>query len=63
MKWITITLFLASMNLLFSQTLIPAGNVSGNWNLSDSPFLIEGEIAIPIGNRNGTISSDNDVRH
>ncbi len=34
---------------LFSQTTIPAGNVSGTWDLAGSPYLIEGEIEIPNG--------------
>jgi len=35
--------------LLLSQTVIPAGDVSGNWLINDSPYLIEGEIIIPNG--------------
>ena len=42
------TLFLCS-TLLFSQTTIPAGDVSGTWNLAGSPYLIEGEITVPDG--------------
>ena len=34
---------------LFSQTTIPAGYVSGTWDLAGSPYLIEGEITIPDG--------------
>ncbi len=37
------------ITLLFSQTTIPAGNVSGTWDLVGSPYLIEGEIEIPNG--------------
>ena len=33
-----------SFAFLFSETHIPVGNVSGNWNLAGSPYLIEGEI-------------------
>ena len=32
---------------LGAQTLIPAGNVSGNWNAGGSPYLIEGNINVP----------------
>src|SRR3972149_12202018 len=33
----------------FSQTSIPAGNVSGTWNLAGSPYQIQGSIQIPDG--------------
>jgi len=33
----------------FAQTHIPAGNVSGTWTTSGSPYLIEGEISITSG--------------
>ena len=41
--------------LLFSisvvaQTHIPAGNVSGTWSLAGSPYIVDGEIQIPLGN-------------
>ncbi len=32
-----------------AQTIIPAGNVSGTWSLTGSPYLIEGAIMIPDG--------------
>ena len=35
--------------LLFTQTVIPAGDVYGTWLQSGSPYLIEGEITIPEG--------------
>jgi len=35
--------------IIHSQTTIPAGNVSGTWNLAGSPYLIEGEIEILNG--------------
>ncbi len=35
--------------LLFSQTTIPGGFVSGTWDLIGSPYLIEGKITIPDG--------------
>ena len=34
---------------VFSQTVIPAGSISGTWTLSGSPYLIEGETTIPDG--------------
>lgn len=35
--------------LLLSQTVVPAGDVSGNWLINGSPYLIEGEVTIPDG--------------
>ena len=32
-----------------AQTTVPAGNVSGTWNLAGSPYLIQGDITIPNG--------------
>jgi predicted outer membrane repeat protein len=44
-------LVIATIFLMYSfsyaQTIIPAGNVSGNWTLSGSPYLVEGAIMIP----------------
>ncbi|MFI5220826.1 MAG: PKD domain-containing protein [Bacteroidia bacterium] len=31
----------------FATTIIPAGNVSGNWALSGSPYLVQGHIIVP----------------
>jgi hypothetical protein len=31
----------------YAQTIIPAGDVSGTWTLTGSPYLIQGEINIP----------------
>jgi len=49
MKWNVIVILLFLLNILFSQTTIPAGDVSGTWDFLGSPYLIEGEIAIPDG--------------
>ncbi|MDP8200672.1 MAG: choice-of-anchor Q domain-containing protein [Candidatus Tenebribacter burtonii] len=46
-KLIFIIIILVICIPLISQTTIPAGNVSGNWTISGSPYLIEGEITIP----------------
>jgi hypothetical protein len=43
---IFISSFLLISNLV-AQTDIPAGNVSGTWALSGSPFRINGEITVP----------------
>ena len=32
-----------------ASTSIPAGNVSGTWDLSSSPYLINGDITVPSG--------------
>ncbi len=46
-----IIVIIVSVNwiLLISQTTIPAGNISGNWLINGSPYLIEGEVTIPDG--------------
>lgn len=51
MKKIITILFviLLSTSLSFAQTHIPAGNVSGTWNFAGSPYIIDGEIQIQIG--------------
>ena len=47
-KGITGVILLIAIALTsFSQTIINGGDVSGNWNISGSPFLIEGNITIP----------------
>ena len=42
-------LFFTSQKDNLAQTDIPAGNVSGTWALSGSPFRINGEIVVPDG--------------
>jgi len=37
-------------HLSFTQTIIPGGDVSGTWIVSQSPYLVEGEINIPLDN-------------
>jgi len=46
MKVILIVLLLLSTLLVFAQTHIPEGNVSGTWNATGSPYIIDGEITI-----------------
>jgi len=48
-KKVLLILFLTFYITLSSDTIIPAGNVSGNWDIDGSPYLIEGEITIPDG--------------
>ena len=45
-KLVFIIVVLTNWILLFSQTSIPAGNVTGTWDISGSPYLIEGDIII-----------------
>lgn len=33
----------------FSQTIISAGNVQGNWTSVNSPYIIQGDITVPLG--------------
>lgn len=46
---IIIILALTGFTNAIAQTTIPGGNVSGTWEASGSPYLIEGEITIPSG--------------
>ena len=47
-----ITIFSLLFVFAFSiaDTHIPAGNISGIWTFADSPFIIDGEINIPVEN-------------
>jgi len=38
-----------SITLYRSDTLVPAGNVSGTWSLGESPYLVQGDITVPAG--------------
>ncbi len=49
MKKGLIILLVLFVNIVYSQTTIPAGNVSGTWNLAGSPYMILGNIIIPNG--------------
>ena len=31
----------------YSQTIIPAGDISGAWTISGSPYLVQGTVQIP----------------
>ena len=44
--WLSALIFIGLM--LQAQTPVPAGDVSGLWNIDGSPYLIEGEITVPI---------------
>lgn len=48
-KHIFSMLFFLFPILLFPDCIIPPGNVSGNWQQTNSPFYIGGEIIIPAG--------------
>jgi hypothetical protein len=44
---VMVFLSLAETGIAYAQTDIPAGDVSGTWSLSNSPYHINGEITIP----------------
>ncbi len=43
----TLFLFVIAAIRFSAQTIIPGGDVSGGWSISDSPFLINGDVQIP----------------
>ncbi|MBN1971594.1 MAG: T9SS type A sorting domain-containing protein [Candidatus Delongbacteria bacterium] len=45
-NFLIVSMLVLCMNI-YSQTNISSGNVSGNWNLEGSPYLINGNITIP----------------
>lgn len=45
----TLILSFFLISLSYSQTTIPAGNVSGTWTLSGSPYNVTGDITVPDG--------------
>jgi hypothetical protein len=51
MKKLLLTLVILFLFTLYlsADTYIPEGDVSGTWELAGSPFYIEGEITIPVG--------------
>ncbi len=51
MKKLLLTLVILFLFTLYlsADTYIPGGDVSGTWELTGSPFYIEGEITIPVG--------------
>jgi predicted outer membrane repeat protein len=42
-------LFLGSVGLTSGDTHVPAGDVSGTWTLSGSPYIVDGELSIQSG--------------
>jgi len=53
MKKITLLVGLVflSTSFLLAQTHIPAGNVNGIWNIAGSPYIVDGEIQIIVGDQ------------
>ncbi|RLD32625.1 MAG: hypothetical protein DRI72_06700, partial [Bacteroidetes bacterium] len=47
-KIITLTLFTLLATAAFSQTEVE-GNQSGTWAATGSPYLVTGELTIPVG--------------
>jgi len=35
-------------NISFAQTHIPEGNVSGTWTIEGSPYIVDGDVTIPL---------------
>ncbi|MBN1326874.1 MAG: right-handed parallel beta-helix repeat-containing protein, partial [Candidatus Cloacimonetes bacterium] len=50
-KIITMGIFFVIINMLASETVIPSGSVDGIWNLSGSPYIIEGDIYLNAGDQ------------
>ena len=48
LKSIFFLLILVFVSISFSETIIPGGEVSGTWLKNNSPYLIEGEITVPV---------------
>lgn len=49
MKKFLLLLCLSLISILYAETTIQPGNVSGTWISENSPYLIEGEITVPDG--------------
>lgn len=49
MKQIHAFLFIFIAFTTFAQTVVPAGNVQGNWTAANSPYIIQGNITVPFG--------------
>lgn len=47
----TLTLILLLNSSLFSQSNMVEGEVTGLWEISDSPFIIEGDVTVPLGGK------------
>ncbi len=46
---LTLFTFLCWAQQSMAATIIPGGNVSGTWDGSGSPYVVEGDITIPVG--------------
>nr|MBC8385923.1 hypothetical protein [Candidatus Cloacimonadota bacterium] len=49
MKQMIFISIILSSAILFAETIIQPGEVSGTWTFENSPYLIEGEITVPDG--------------
>jgi len=49
MKYLILFIAILSTAILFADTVVFPGDVSGNWTSVNSPYLVEGEITIPDG--------------
>ncbi len=44
---ILMLIFLIPLSVSYSQTFVPGGTVSGNWDKFGNPFLVQGDITVP----------------
>lgn len=48
LRFIIVSILMVILNInTFSQTIVPGGDVSGTWELANSPYIIQGGITIP----------------
>jgi parallel beta-helix repeat protein len=47
---VLIFFFLALQISITASTNVPAGNVSGTWTAANSPYIVQGEIKVPVSN-------------
>ncbi len=49
----TLSLLIILINSLFSQTIVSEGEITGIWQISESPFIVDGNITVPVGGKLG----------
>ncbi len=47
----TFTLVIVIAQTLFSQTMVSDGEITGFWQISESPFIVEGDVTVPVGGK------------
>jgi len=48
MRYLLIVLLFTSISMLFSETQIPGGDVSGHWTVEGSPYIINATANVPV---------------